>query len=46
MVAGGLLLLFAIFGTILLVFSIFEGNKGDNRFGPDPYEGGTVMARA
>jgi len=29
---------------VLLVFFVFEGTKGDNRFGPDPYAGQSAYA--
>ena len=29
---------------VLLVFFVLEGNKGDNRFGPDPYAGESSYA--
>lgn len=33
-------------GIALLVFMVLPGTKGDNRYGADPYAGGTVAAAA
>lgn len=45
MATAGLFGIVALVGAIvLLVFMVLPGNKGDNRFGPDPYAGGTTSA--
>ena len=31
-------------GVVLLVFMILAGTAGDNRYGPDPYAGGTASS--
>jgi len=31
-------------GLVLLVFMLLAGNPGDNRYGPDPYAGGSTSA--
>ena len=42
---AGLFGIVALVGAIvLLVFMVLPGNKGDNRFGPDPYAGGAASA--
>ena len=45
--AAGLIGIVALVGAIvLLVFMVLPGNKGDNRFGADPYAGGAAAAAA
>ena len=44
---AGIFGLIALVGAIvLLVFLVLPGNKGDNRFGPDPYAGDTAATAA
>jgi uncharacterized membrane protein YhaH (DUF805 family) len=47
MASAGLVGLIALAGGIaMIVFMVLPGNKGDNRFGPDPYAGESGAAIA
>jgi uncharacterized membrane protein YhaH (DUF805 family) len=47
MASAGLVGLVALVGAIaMLVFMVLPGTQGDNRFGPDPYAGGSGSAVA
>ena len=47
MASAGLVGLIALAGGIaMIVFMVLPGNKGDNRFGPDPYAGESCAAIA
>lgn len=37
--AGALILVSAIFGLVVVIFSVRAGDKGDNSYGRDPYAG-------